>query len=209
MTILKGLCIPLLAVCVAVLMWSSGSCEEDTLINGVILFVEDDLYNPDPEKNLRFRVAVFGQLTLEGDPVANSGFALGVNFGGSDESDVFVGKLWSDRTISLTRKGAGGGAGDFFAIYYTFGEGIEADGAQISYIIGSRRFLTYDINSRDLSDSYRGYTTGRTRGLGNSLADLLEDLDLGNTEEPLGKIKRFWLPELPVDPPGEAHVAFF
>jgi hypothetical protein len=184
---------------VAVLVWSGGSCETDTLIDGVILFVEDDLYYPDRKDNPGFRVAVFGQLTLEGIPVANSGFALGVNFGGSDESGVFVGELWPYGTISLTRKGPEGGAGDFFAIYYTFGQGIEADGAQISYIIGSRRFLTYDINSTDLSGSYRGYPD-------DILGTLLLDVINGGPER---VIKRFWLPELPVDPPGEAHVAFF
>jgi len=197
MTIRKGLCIPLLAICVAALVWFGGICEEDTLIDGVILFVENDLYYPDPNDNPGFRVAVFGQLTLEGTPVADSGFALGVNFGGSDDSGVFVGELWPSGTVSLTRKGAEGGVGDFFAIYYTFGQGIEADGAQISYIIGSRRFLTYDINSTDLSGSYRGYDI-----LGTLLLDLING-------RPEGVIKRFWLPELPVDPPGEAHVAFF
>lgn len=201
MTIRKGLCIPLLAVCVAALVWSGGICEEDTLINGVILFLQEDLYNP--ANNPGLTVVIFGQLTNGGVPVGGSLFLVGVNFLDSAE----IGEIW-DGSVDLTLMKGEGVKRTFYAIYCLFDSGIEADGAQIHYVLPPTRrvpyptgILSYNINMEDLSDSYVYYTDPD---------ELLTTLSAGDLEEDISSgVWRFWLPFLPIDPPGEAHVAFF
>lgn len=162
-----------------------------TRINGVIIFVENDLYAPlDPQEGEK--AVVFGQLTSGGVPVDESEFALGANFMNSHQ---FGGEECAT-DVSLDRKTTIGGTGTFSAICHRFGgNGIAADGVQIHYVVRSSGILGFDINGRDLSS--------------NPDEDVPEEVRTNLGLLPDAKMNRFLLAELPVDPPGEAHVAFF
>ena len=195
-------------LCVALLVLFGVTCMAQQEIDGVILFLETDLFSDsDGDGELDAQVLVFGQLTQNGVPVEQSSFTLGTkSFGDS----VFMGTMWSDGgspiQLNLDCKGRPGNS-QFYAVYFVFDPGIDANGAQICYLIGYEDqaptgIICYDVTSTDLSSSWLGYT---------SPTALLEDLRTHSVAvpDPSYDILRFWLPELPVDPPGEGHVGFF
>ena len=136
-------------------------------------------------------VAVFGQLTAGGDPIPGSGFVIAVNFMGAI---TFPSDAQTGGTVLLTSKADGETQKSFVPIYIDFGANFpDADGVEICYFVGSTKIITFSVRSSDLlllGEQLR-YSSGE------------------NVLYYVTDLKWFWLTELPVDPPGEAGVAFF
>jgi hypothetical protein len=158
-------------------------------IDGVILLLTEDYYAPATAGE---EVAVFGQLTAGGDPIPGSGFVIAVNFMGliTFPEDAQT----SSAVIRLRSKADPGAYHDFWPVYIVFDARFpEADGADICYFVRSTKIITFSVRSTDL-DLLR-----------SQLESSHPDEVLANPED----MHWFWLTELPVDPPGEAGVAFF
>ena len=176
------------------LLWISvtGSCDEPgpVPVRGVVLLLEEILVD------LGLPQLVFGQLTLGGEPVPDSQFVIGFPGIGTAALPVQV----CEDPYPL--EGKEGGQGPFYAYVVLFPAPHVADGAQMSYIL-------HDITERATgilecnippSDFY-------TIPWPVELASMQLILEQGDAQEYVPFF--YHLPFLPIDPPGEADIAFF
>ena len=192
------LCVALLIIVAAVVPGLNGSCTDasqassSTEVNGVIVLLQTDLADSG------FPQVVLGQLTKGGEPVAGSQFVVREGLAGS-------GLTSRPYAASMELPLKAGDTG-YYNVYYVLldYDGIDADGAQIHYILHSgsgsnakpTEILSYNITATDFATSPF-----------LELTDIDEVLDeLSEMSELTGL---FQLLFLPVDPPGEGHVGFF
>jgi len=135
-------------------------------------------------------IAVFGQLTCNGSPIPQGQFVLGVGYklkyeGAvrgviGDEADLAHGDIQS-------KTGPVPGNVTFKVVYVELEEPVDANGAQIQYVLPDCSVCSFDIGP----DKFTGLVSGSPEDPGSEIA------------------LRYILPELPIDPPGEGGIAFF